>query len=141
MSEAWLEEWVAKAEEDRLAASSLKPAQTPGAVCFHCQQCIEKYLKAALVKHGEPVRQIHNLVVLSDLVAQHDPRFGGLTEALVIINPYSIAARYPGLKVTADDARAAVKVTHTLREQIRAFLGLPKLAPGRRNSRKRGGAG
>ncbi len=48
-------EWVEKAEEDlKNATHTLKlgkecPAAT---VCFHAQQCVEKYVKAALALHG-----------------------------------------------------------------------------------------
>jgi len=52
MTESWFEEWLEKAEEDYTVASSLHADRTPGAICFHCQQCVEKWLKAALVKHG-----------------------------------------------------------------------------------------
>jgi len=41
-------EWVQKAEADYAAACWLDQATTPvhDAVCFHAQQCVEKYLKA-----------------------------------------------------------------------------------------------
>ena len=42
-------EWIDKAEEDFHAAISLRRLRrypTHNAVCFHAQQCIEKYLKA-----------------------------------------------------------------------------------------------
>jgi HEPN domain-containing protein len=67
MSESWTEEWLGKAEQDFLAASMLDPEATPGAVCFHCQQCIEKYLKAALVRHGDKPRKTHDLLVLNGM--------------------------------------------------------------------------
>ena len=75
MNEPLFEEWVAKAEEDFLAASALNPAQLAGIVCFHCQQSIEKYLKAALVRSGAPVPRTHNLVVLGDMASEHAPGF------------------------------------------------------------------
>lgn len=45
-------EWLMKAENDLTAATHLLKleAECPrDIVCFHAQQCIEKYLKAALV--------------------------------------------------------------------------------------------
>jgi HEPN domain-containing protein len=44
-------EWVAKAEEDFVVAAALsRPRKKPvwASVCFHAQQCAEKYLKARL---------------------------------------------------------------------------------------------
>jgi HEPN domain-containing protein len=52
MSEPWFEEWVAKAEADYRAAMALDPVDLPDVVCSHCQQCVEKYLKAGLVSRG-----------------------------------------------------------------------------------------
>lgn len=44
-------EWILKAEQDFNAANLLMyagEAPIPDYVCFHCQQCAEKYLKAYL---------------------------------------------------------------------------------------------
>lgn len=124
MNEPWFEEWVKKAEEDYLAASTLDPGSTPGAICFHCQQCVEKYLKACLVKHGLRTRKVHNLVVLNSLVAEQDERFERLYDYLTILNPYSVIPRYPGFETTPDDAERAVKIASTLRNRIRDLLEL-----------------
>ena len=45
-------EWIAKAEEDMTVAEWLHqaPRGMPAPIVFHCQQCIEKYLKAILVE-------------------------------------------------------------------------------------------
>jgi len=52
-----VQEWIGKAEEDFHVALSLRrmrrhPAHN--AVCFHAQQCVEKYLKAVLENRGLP---------------------------------------------------------------------------------------
>ncbi len=57
MSEPWFEEWVAKAEQDHYAASVLDAGTVPDVVCFLCQQCAEKYLKAALARFELPTRK------------------------------------------------------------------------------------
>ena len=118
------EEWVHKAEEDYLAASSLDPVATPGPVCFHCQQCVEKYLKAAFLEHGVPIRRTHNLIVLNDLVAEHVPGFEQLCDELLVLNPYSVMIRYPGLETTGEEAKRALEIASSLRRRIRSLLGL-----------------
>ena len=48
-------EWVKKAEEDFLAASSLERRRCKplwNIVCFHAQQTVEKYLKARMEEAG-----------------------------------------------------------------------------------------
>ncbi|MDD2455478.1 MAG: HEPN domain-containing protein [Kiritimatiellae bacterium] len=54
-------EWVAKAEEDAAVSereSRVRKQPSPGAVCYHAQQCIEKYLKAVLQEQGRPIPKI-----------------------------------------------------------------------------------
>jgi len=102
-------------------ASSLDAKRTPTAICFHCQQCIEKYLKAALVKHKLPTRKTHNLIVLNDLVAEQDAHFGEFKDQLDIL---TVGGRYPGFETTTDDAKRALEVTSALRQQIRILLDL-----------------
>ena len=48
-------EWVKKAEEDYLAALDLarrRKVLLHNSVCFHCEQCAEKYLKARVKEAG-----------------------------------------------------------------------------------------
>jgi len=129
MSEPWFDEWVEKAEADYRAATGLDSADLPDVVCFHCQQCVEKYLKAALVNLGIPTRKTHNLTVLNDLVTGEDPRFRELQEHLDFLNPFSVLSRYPGLRVTVDDARRALDVARELRLRIRRLLDLEADSP------------
>ncbi len=124
MSESQFEEWVAKAEEDFLAASTLDPDLLASVVCFHCQQSAEKYLKAALARCGAPTHRTHNLIVLNDIVAERDQEFASLYDELSILNPYSVVVRYPGVEVTPQDAQQALQAASRLRERIRRLLDL-----------------
>lgn len=51
-------EWVDKAEGDATVAERELAAPNPvsDAVCFHAQQCVEKYLKGVLEERGSPRR-------------------------------------------------------------------------------------
>jgi len=49
-------EWVEKAERDYETMereSRVRKNPNPDAVCFHAQQCVEKYIKARLCEEGE----------------------------------------------------------------------------------------
>ena len=66
-----IKEWVGKAEGDYRAATHLftaEDATTYDAVCFHAQQCVEKYLKAILVDHSLPVPKTHDIGKLFGLL-------------------------------------------------------------------------
>jgi len=120
--------WVKKAEEDYETAISLarKRHSVPNSVCFHCEQCIEKYLKALLISHRIYFPKTHDLLELLKLVLPVEPLLQGLEEALQNLNPYAAAFRYPGEEATIKEAKEAVKVMKYLRNLLRERLGLRK---------------
>ncbi len=67
-------QWVLKAEEDWLIARDLVGRKPPfrDAVCFHCQQAAEKYLKALLQEKGAAVLKTHDLEDILDLLRPYD---------------------------------------------------------------------
>jgi HEPN domain-containing protein len=68
-------EWVAKAEGDfATAGRELRARKVPNydAVCFHAEQCAEKYLKAILQEANISFGRIHNLIALLELLLRVD---------------------------------------------------------------------
>ena len=64
-------EWVQKAEGDMNTArreSIVKKDPNHDAVCFHAQQCAEKYLKALFIETGLPLTRTHDLEILLSLL-------------------------------------------------------------------------
>ena len=63
-----VKEWLRKADNDLLnVENNLNSERVPtDTVCFHCQQCAEKYLKAYLVYRKIEFPNIHNLLRLID---------------------------------------------------------------------------
>lgn len=64
-------EWISKAEGDYATARrELRAAESPNfdAVCFHAQQCIEKLMKALLIRLGVVPPKTHDLVILDRLL-------------------------------------------------------------------------
>jgi len=121
-------EWIEKAEGDFWTAErEARARKTPNydAVCFHAQQCAEKYLKAFLIRHQVPFRPVHDLEVLLGLIVPTRPDFEVIRDALLLLNDYAVDFRYPGEFATKDEARAAVKAMRTVRAFLRQKLGLP----------------
>ena len=56
-------QWISRAENDLLNISNNLAAQKIpwDTICFHSQQAAEKYLKAVLVFHAQPVPRTHDL--------------------------------------------------------------------------------
>lgn len=120
-------EWVAKAEGDFLTAGrELRARKSPNydAVCFHAQQCAEKYLKAVLQENGKHIPKIHNLVELMILCEEIDNSFEMLRADLVTMERYSVRVRYPGNFAEKEDAQSAYSAARTARKFTRQKLGL-----------------
>ena len=120
-------EWVEKAESDyRATEREMRVRKEPSydVVCFHAQQCAEKYLKAVLLEHQLPLRRIHDLEVLLDLVLPVSPDWAAFRSPILLLNDYSVDIRYPGETATKDEARAAVGAMRAVRDHARLDLGL-----------------
>jgi len=120
-------DWVEKAEGNYTSALVLLRQRTrlvPDVVCNQCQQCVEKYLKALLVRRGLGFPKTHDLVQLKNLRVSVDADVQLLTPALTALNPYGVDVRYPGIQATAKDAREAGQAMKTARKFVRAKLGL-----------------
>jgi HEPN domain-containing protein len=118
-------EWVAKAEEDCAGAIALnrrRKTPLPNLVCFHAQQCAEKYLKAFLLFQKISFPRIHDLVALLDLCVEQDRSFEALRQASLHLDPYSVLFRYPGQDATIEDAKPALEAMRTIRTFIRYRL-------------------
>jgi HEPN domain-containing protein len=120
-------EWVSKAEGDFLTAGrEMRARKSPNydAVCFHAQQCAEKYLKAVLQEKNRHIPKIHNLIELMLLCEEIDSSFEMLRADLVIMERYSVHVRYPGTFAEKEDARSAYTAAGTTRKFIRQKLSL-----------------
>jgi len=120
------QEWVQKAEEDFAVAHWVEQAPTASfnAICFHCQQCIEKYLKARLAEARLAFPWSHDLNVLLDLVVPVEPDWERLREPLKRLTPFAIETRYPGVSARAEDVAAAMEDCAVARKHMRETLGL-----------------
>ncbi len=119
-------EWLQKAENDLTAAAQLLKlgkACPTDTVCFHAQQCAEKYVKALLVHHGQDFPKTHNLrALLALLPARARPDL--TPEEQHLLTRYATVTRYPGdyEAIPLSEARNAVKIARRVRRQIRKRL-------------------
>ena len=106
MSEALVDEWIERAEEDYETAEYLygrSRGRFSTSICFHAQQGVEKYLKALLMKYEINPPKTHSLEALLDLIVYSVPEFEEYRELLESLTPYSVEYRYPGESATAED--------------------------------------
>lgn len=120
-------EWIQKAESDFIAATELFRlgiGEASDAICFHCQQCAEKYTKAYLHHQGAEFPRTHNLTQLLVLCEEQNASFKTIWPEMRVLNTYGVEVRYPGSFTTLDEAKGAVTAMQTVRSFIRSKLGL-----------------
>ena len=125
-SQALAIRWFKKAENDLLNVENNLAAEryASDTVCFHCQQVAEKYLKGFLAWQQIPFAKIHDLLELLKQVRQiagTDAEM--LSTHLVLLDPYSVALRYPQEyeeEPDEDEVRAAVAAAYAVRAWVRS---------------------
>ena len=118
--------WVAKAENDLANAKNtlkMKKNCPFDTICFHAQQCAEKYLKALLVYESIEFPKTHDVRALLHLV----PAWSQLaleTKEAVKLNRYAVESRYPDDwdEFTRAEAEKAVDVALKVRKAVRDKL-------------------
>ena len=120
-------EWVDMAEGDFEGArmwSRKKQNMRPEKLCWDCQQCVEKYLKAFLTRHRAHFERSHKLEELLDLCVAVDTDFRLVKSEIALVDICQPKIRYPGNAVSNTDARNAFAATKKIRKFARAKLGL-----------------
>src|SRR4029450_11176249 len=99
--------WVRKAEEDVEAARALAARRPPlrDIVCFHCQQAVEKYLKALLQEPSIKFPKTHDLEALLDLLGSHGSTLNRLRRRLDALTIFAVEYRYPIVRASTRQMR------------------------------------
>lgn len=121
-------EWIVKAEEDFLVAEREIEEKPPvyNAVCFHCQQCIEKYLKAILQENDVLIDKTHDLDVLLEKSKKFVADINSYKMEIIVLSAYATEFRYPGIMASEEDAKEAISTTEKAREIIRKHFNISK---------------
>lgn len=127
MSPHYAAEWFRKAETDRTAARgclrlSRNSEDQAEVVCFHAQQCAEKYLKGILALTGKDVPRTHDLKVLAASLEKILRRAIRLAD-LERLNAHAVEIRYPGATATRGEALHALASMERIRKACRTALG------------------
>jgi len=108
--------WIEIAREDFESAKVLIKKKLYRTVCFHCQQAVEKVLKAYLVEGGVKFKRVHDLVDLKTGIERLGRKVSLTLEDAAFLNSV-YRSRYPadaGLLPHGEpklaDARRALKI-------------------------------
>jgi len=115
-------EWLSRADLDlrsarhALAADSLLVED----VLFHCQQAVEKALKAFLTWHDEPFRKTHSLEELGEQCLRLDAALGPVVDQVAPLTEYAWRFRYPGPpeRPSLEEAQQALVIAEAACEAV-----------------------
>jgi len=118
--------WIEIAEEDLLLAKHAFTLQSNipyRLICYHAQQCAEKYLKAFLVSKFIDFPYTHSINVLIKLAPEEFKLMTKLESTFKLTN-YAVARRYPGeyQNIKKEDAQNAVKLAELVKKIIYGLL-------------------
>lgn len=120
-------EWVSKAEGDfAMTEREARARKNPNydGVCFHAQQCAEKYLKALLVEANMPFLRTHDLVALLEQLLPLYPLWEVYRSDLAFLSDFAVSFRYPGESADRESALDARRRCRIFRRAARLALGL-----------------
>lgn len=121
------QEWVDKAEGDWATLKrEIRARKNPNydAVCFHAQQCAEKYVKARLQEAGIAFAKTHDLILLLKSVVAVEPTWAKLQNSLSNLTTYAVKYRYPGGSASKIEANDVLKDCRAVRKAVRQSFGL-----------------
>jgi len=112
--------WIEKADHD-LGSAKLIFQHIPGyfdSIAFHCQQAVEKYIKAALIHKGIEFQRSHDLPYLLEILSRKVEIKPEIFDKAILLNGYSVEIRYPDqiIHLTDDELKSAISVADDFRQ-------------------------
>ena len=128
--------WMMKARSDLLSAKRLAQGKDPylDTAIYHCQQTVEKAVKAWLVFHDQPFEKTHDLRLLTAQAAEKEPKFKQWFNIAEQVSPYATAYRYPGetLEPSVEEFNKAFQAALKFYDFVCALLPPEVSAPKKR---------
>ncbi len=98
--------WIDKANNDLASAETLfkYSSEIRDTVCFHCQQAVEKYLKAWLIHLDVTFPRTHELTYLLDLLTKIDDIDETYFDMAAVLEDYAVGVRYPDASLEPEES-------------------------------------
>ena len=126
------DEFLRKANEDLyLVGLAIRDSNVaPWIIGFHCQQAVEKSLKAVLVRKGIHFQKIHDLFRLIQLFSDAGIQLPPWSGTVDVLNPFAVEARYNDLLPTDFDPHEARRLAAEVRDWAHAELAASETTKG-----------
>jgi HEPN domain-containing protein len=117
-----IKQWITKGDHD-LGTAKVTYLHIPeylDTITFHCQQAVEKYLKAYLIFQTTSFRFSHDLIYLLDLITQKDSDFEILYGVVSELQGYAVEIRYPNetIFLSKDIVEKAILTSKHVRDLV-----------------------
>lgn len=115
-----IREWIEKADHD-LGSAKIIYLHLPNyfdTIAFHCQQAVEKYLKALLVYYRIEFSRSHDLVYLLELLSRKIEIDDSKFRRAFSLNNFGVQIRYPNkiVKLTKEEIESAIEISQEFRD-------------------------
>jgi HEPN domain-containing protein len=123
--------WIKKADHD-LGSAKLIYLHIPDyfdTIAFHCQQAVEKYIKAALTYMDIEFQRSHDLPYLLELLSRKVEIKSEIFDKAILLNGFSIEIRYPDqiIHLTEDELKSAISIADDFRQFAISVIGLTNI--------------
>ena len=117
-----IKQWIIKGDHD-LGTAKITYLNIPeylDTVTFHCQQAVEKYLKAFLIFHSKTFKFSHDLIYLIELITQIDSDFDNYYDTVSELQGYAVEIRYSNetIYLSNDKVEKAIMIAKNIRELV-----------------------
>ena len=107
-----IQSWILKAEHD-LGTAKITYLHLPkyyDTIAFHCQQTVEKCIKALLIQFDTTFIRTHDLVYLISLLNENLVIEESLIDKIIALNGFSVQIRYPNelIELTKEELEQAI---------------------------------
>jgi len=112
--------WIGKADHD-LGSAKLIFLHIPDyfdTIAFHCQQAVEKYIKASLIHLGIEFQRSHDLPYLLEMLSTKVEIKPGSFDKAILLNGFSVEIRYPNqiIHLTKEELQSAISIAEDFKE-------------------------
>ena len=116
-----IKEWIEKADHD-LGSAKIIYLHLPDyfdTIAFHCQQAVEKYLKAMLIFNKIEFLRSHDLIYLLELLSRKIDIDESRFKKAFTLNNFGVQIRYPNkiIRLTKEELETAIQIA----EEFRVF--------------------
>ena len=123
-----INQWIIKGDHD-LGTAKITYLHIPeylDTVTFHCQQAVEKYLKAFLIFHSTSFKFSHDLIYLLEIINQFDSDFEDYYEDISELQGYAVEIRYPNetIFLSNEKVEKAIQIAKNVRGLVTSKMNV-----------------